>query len=179
MTSCIDASVRIVTKSSKVGPLLIFSISLAVTRGGQNDDLLPLTYTYTFTLNRFLPLRATQITTLWIHTSGGGGSYIRSMSSIRPICKCRCPPLVVTLLLYRCAEEPATWFPGVSSSGRRPAAAAHSDSSAASSLTGSPARSGPGAASSTGSASRRLLRQEVKYEEPRDVEGPEGWVSCF
>ncbi len=24
---------------------------------------------------------------------GGGGSDIRSMSSIRPICKCRCPPL--------------------------------------------------------------------------------------
>ncbi len=40
---------------------------------------------------------ATQILTLWIHTSGGrgceGGSDIRSMSSIRPICKCWCPPL--------------------------------------------------------------------------------------
>ncbi len=39
---------------------------------------------------------ATQIPTLYIHTSGGrgrGGSDIRSMSSIRPICKCRCPPL--------------------------------------------------------------------------------------
>jgi hypothetical protein len=41
---------------------------------------------------------ATQIPTLCIHTSGGrgcgGGSDIRSMSSIRPICKCRCPPLL-------------------------------------------------------------------------------------
>ncbi len=39
---------------------------------------------------------ATQIPTLCIHTSAGegvGGSYIRSMSSIRPICKCWCPPL--------------------------------------------------------------------------------------
>ncbi len=30
MTSCIDASVRIVTKSPKVGPLLIFSNSLII-----------------------------------------------------------------------------------------------------------------------------------------------------
>ncbi len=45
-------------------------------------------------MNRFLPLLATQISTLWIHKSeGAGGSDIRSMSSIRPICKCRCPPL--------------------------------------------------------------------------------------
>ncbi len=54
-------------------------------------DLLPLTYTSTFTrggggghgvqgvwgpqlaMNRFLPLLATQISTLWIHTFGGGG----------------------------------------------------------------------------------------------------------
>ncbi len=45
-------------------------------------------------MNRFLPL--------WPHRfphfgythlgGGGGGSDIRSMSSIRPICKCRCPP---------------------------------------------------------------------------------------
>jgi len=47
-------------------------------------------------MNRFLPLLATQIPTLWIHTSGG--SDIRSMSSIRPICKCRCPPLRVSTL---------------------------------------------------------------------------------
>ncbi len=40
-------------------------------------------------MNRFLPLLAIQIPTLWIHTSGGGGSDIRSMSSIRTICKCR------------------------------------------------------------------------------------------
>ncbi len=41
---------------------------------------------------------STQIPTLcivYIHLGGGGvgGSDIRSMSSIRPICKCRCPPL--------------------------------------------------------------------------------------
>jgi hypothetical protein len=44
---------------------------------------------------------ATQIPTLWIHTSGGegGGSDIRSMLSIRPISKCQCPPLLGTLLL--------------------------------------------------------------------------------
>ncbi len=44
---------------------------------------------------------ATQIPTLWIHTFGGkgrgGGSDIRSMSSIRPICKCRCPPLMFSV----------------------------------------------------------------------------------
>ncbi len=43
---------------------------------------------------------ATQIPTLCILTSGGrgrggGGSDIRSMSSIGPICKCGCPPLAV------------------------------------------------------------------------------------
>jgi hypothetical protein len=31
VTSCIDASVLIVTKSQKLGPLLIFSISLGLT----------------------------------------------------------------------------------------------------------------------------------------------------
>jgi hypothetical protein len=48
---------------------------------------------------------ATQISTLWIHTSGRGGgvSEIRSMSSTRPICKCRCPPLHGEKQLgYRC-----------------------------------------------------------------------------
>ncbi len=49
-------------------------------------------------MNRFLPLLATQIPTLWIHTSWGGSSDIRSMSSMRPICKCRCPALTGTLL---------------------------------------------------------------------------------
>ncbi len=41
---------------------------------------------------------ATQIPTLgYIHLGGGGvgGSDIRSMTSIRPICKCRGPPLVI------------------------------------------------------------------------------------
>ncbi len=37
---------------------------------------------------------ATHIPTLWIHAWGGGGSDIRSMSSMRPISKCRCPPLL-------------------------------------------------------------------------------------
>jgi hypothetical protein len=49
-------------------------------------------------MNRFLPLPATQIPTLWIHTTGRGGggcSDIGSMSSIQPICKCQCPPLFV------------------------------------------------------------------------------------
>ncbi len=42
---------------------------------------------------------ATQIPTLLIHKSGGGaGSDIRSISSIRPICKCRCPPLLIRIL---------------------------------------------------------------------------------
>jgi hypothetical protein len=47
------------------------------------------------------PAGAVTSFSLWIHTSGGrgrGGSDIRSMSSIRPICKCRCPPLTVTPL---------------------------------------------------------------------------------
>ncbi len=35
VTSCIDASVRIVTKSPKMGPLLIFSISLAGGEAGK------------------------------------------------------------------------------------------------------------------------------------------------
>ncbi len=58
-------------------------------------------------MNRFLPLLATQIPTLWIHTSGrgagSGGSDIRSMSSIRPICKFRCPPL-------GCSESTKQWM---------------------------------------------------------------------
>ncbi len=84
-------------------------------RGGQNDDFRPLTYTLgggawgagtnmwhpeTLASYELLPAPlATQIPTLWIHTSGGGGrggggSDIRLMSSIRPICECRCPPLL-------------------------------------------------------------------------------------
>jgi hypothetical protein len=68
-------------------------------------------------MNRVMPLLATQIPTLWIHTSGGGGGWggsdIRSMSSIRPICKCRCPPLLHTIfkqrakLLYTIAAQ---WY---------------------------------------------------------------------
>jgi hypothetical protein len=34
------------------------------------------------------------------------GSDIRSMSSIRPICKCRCPPLLVSLSFPAVAYVP-------------------------------------------------------------------------
>ncbi len=91
-------------------------------RGGQNDDFWPFTYTLgghwmqrqicdvlTSASYESLPAPlATQIPTLWIHTSGGGGSSdIRSMSSIRPICKCRCPPLPLSYLLARWPQPPA------------------------------------------------------------------------
>ncbi len=48
-------------------------------------------------MNRFLPLWPHRFPHFgYIHLGGGGvgGSDIRSMSSIRPICKCRCPPLL-------------------------------------------------------------------------------------
>ncbi len=48
-------------------------------------------------MNRFLPLGHTDSHTLDTYMWGGGGgrgSDIRSRSSIRPICKCRCPPLL-------------------------------------------------------------------------------------
>jgi hypothetical protein len=48
-------------------------------------------------MNRFLPLWPHRFTHfVYIHLGGGGvgGSDIRSMSSIRPIRKCRCPPLM-------------------------------------------------------------------------------------
>jgi hypothetical protein len=52
---------------------------------------------------------ATQISTLWIHSSRGrgrgGGSNIRSMSSIRPIIKCRCPPLQIRLGSCQVTEQ--------------------------------------------------------------------------
>ncbi len=52
---------------------------------------------------------AKQIPTLCIHTSGGrgrgGGSNIRSMSSIRPIIKCRCPPLQIRLGSCQVTEQ--------------------------------------------------------------------------
>ncbi len=47
-------------------------------------------------MNRFLPLWPHRFPhSGYLHLGGGawGGSDIRSMSSIRPICKCRCPPL--------------------------------------------------------------------------------------
>jgi hypothetical protein len=50
-------------------------------------------------MNCFLPLWPHRFPHfVYIHLGGGGvgGSDIRSMSSIRPICKCRCPPLVLT-----------------------------------------------------------------------------------
>ncbi len=84
--------------------------------GGQNDDVRPLTCTlwgrgmgcrdkyvtsWDPTYGSLPAPLATKIPTLWIHSSGGrgrgGGSDIRSMPSIRPICKCRCPPLLSPL----------------------------------------------------------------------------------
>ncbi len=55
---------------------------------------------------------ATQIPTLWIHTSGGGGSDIRTMSTIRPICKCWCPPLPFSPWYSHCCWCPCSgWCP--------------------------------------------------------------------
>ncbi len=49
-------------------------------------------------INGFLPLWPHRFPHFeYIHLGGGGvggGSDIRSMSSIRPICKCQCPPLL-------------------------------------------------------------------------------------
>ncbi len=41
----------------------------------------------------------------YIWGGGGGGSDIRSMSSIWPICKCRCPPLAISLHPYTYTYE--------------------------------------------------------------------------
>ncbi len=104
---------------------------MAKFKGGQNDDFRPLTHTLggrawgagtnmwhpeTLASYESLPAPlATQIPILWIHTSGrgggGGGVDNRSMSSIRPICKCRCPPLAKFL-----PECPGCSFPGGSAS---------------------------------------------------------------
>ncbi len=47
-------------------------------------------------MNRFLPLWPHRFPHFgYINLGAWGGSDIRSMSSIRPICKCRCPPLVI------------------------------------------------------------------------------------
>ncbi len=54
-------------------------------------------------MNRFLPLWPTDSHTLDTYMRGEGawgGSDIRSMSSIQPICKCRCPPLDRRLSTY-------------------------------------------------------------------------------
>ncbi len=82
--------------------------------GGQNDDFRPLTCTLggggeghgvqgqicdilrpQLAMNRFLPPWPHRFPHFrYIHLGkGAGGSDIRSMSSIQPICKCRCPPL--------------------------------------------------------------------------------------
>ncbi len=54
-------------------------------------------------INRFLPLWPHRFPHFgYIHLGGegvGGGSDIRLMSSIRPICQCRCPPLLKPTLL--------------------------------------------------------------------------------
>jgi hypothetical protein len=44
-------------------------------------------------MNRFLPLWPHRFPHFGYIHLGGGGSDIRSMWSIRPICKCRCPSL--------------------------------------------------------------------------------------
>jgi hypothetical protein len=74
---------------------------VATSRGGQTDDFRPLTYTLgegrhcvqgqicdILTQASYESLPAS-----WPHRF----PYIRSMSSIRPICKCRCPPLAWSL----------------------------------------------------------------------------------
>ncbi len=65
---------------------------------------------------------ATQIPTPWIHISGGGGrrvsSDIRSMSSIRPICKCRCPPLRPRQQLIARATRNVKWWTAMDSTGQ-------------------------------------------------------------
>ncbi len=51
-------------------------------------------------MNRFLtlwPQSFPHFGCIHLWGRGVGGSDIRSMSSIRPICKCRCPPLQVSL----------------------------------------------------------------------------------
>jgi hypothetical protein len=73
-------------------------------------------HTETPASNESLPASlATQIPTLLIHTSGGrgrggGGSDKRLMSSIWPICKCRCPPLVHTFTLCIYTTSSSSWL---------------------------------------------------------------------
>jgi hypothetical protein len=87
------------------------------TRGGQNDDFRPLTFrpgggghgvtgvqgqicdilTPASYESLPAPFGHTDSHTLDTYIWGGrGGSDIRSMCNIRPICKCQCPPLLNT-----------------------------------------------------------------------------------
>ncbi len=69
-------------------------------------------------MNRFLPLWPHRFPHFgYLHLGGGGvgGSDIRSMSSIRPICKCRCPPLLASFFLNFESKEKFEFFPPKSS----------------------------------------------------------------
>ncbi len=88
--------------------------STVYSSGGQNDDFRPLTSTLggeghgvqgqicdilrpQLAMKCFLPLwqhRFPHFGYIYLGGGGVGGLWYRSMSSIRPICKCRCPPLV-------------------------------------------------------------------------------------
>jgi hypothetical protein len=60
-------------------------------------------------MNRFLPLWPYISSHFGYINLGGrawGGSDIRSMSSIRPICKCRCPPLILQEFYTLCLTRP-------------------------------------------------------------------------
>ncbi len=98
---------------------LIWAVNLyLVNRGGQNDDFRPLTYTlggrgmgfrdkYETSWGPSCPSDHTDSHTLDTYIWGGrGGSIIRSMSSIWPICKCRCPPLLVNNLVRKKENSP-------------------------------------------------------------------------
>jgi hypothetical protein len=91
------------------------ALKVAHCSGGQNDDFRPLKFELypggeghgvqgqicdilrpQLAMNRFLPLYPHRFPHFgYINLGGGGvgGSDIRSMSCIRPKCKCRCPPL--------------------------------------------------------------------------------------
>ena len=71
---------------------------------GQICDILRLQ----LAMNRFLPLWPHRFPHFeYIHLGGGGvgGSDIRSMSSIQPICKYRCPPLYIRVQRFQQRDD--------------------------------------------------------------------------